>query len=581
MSPLDDTLLELSRNPKQWEAFETEGHCAVLAPPGSGKTKLLTAKLAHELVNGGIAPPRGAACITMTNDAALELRRRLSILGVRPRPNLFIGTVHTFALSKIIGLFANPAGRHQLATSRFATKSEVTESFTKAFSHDGFSSSNSRDIRNAAEKVRKRLDYSGAPHLGGPRVAALVHRMQDDLDQQGIYDLTDLVRHAVDLVEQHEWVRRVLAATYGRVFVDEYQDLAPGLDRIVRAITLGTTSDSTLFAVGDPDQAIYAFSGAHPELLRHLATEIHSVTLEQNYRSGQGIIDVALRALGEIRSISANHAGGTVAAHPAPGGVVAQAEGVVRLVQAELAAGIAPEQIAVLTPWGSDRDLCVTYLRDAGVPAFARSDEHWKATPLTNLVESMAAWVMRGDPARTGLADLLSELQSALRGECDHACRRDVIQLLLKSDPSHPATEFVESLIQIALQPVVDSEETENAIELERMRSALAPGGSSDQTTVLTLGARARAPGHVLASTIHGAKGLEFDCVVLAGIDNAALPGFNPTEEEESEARRKFYVSITRARHRVHIVYTDKRIGKSGRPYQVRPSPFIADLGLC
>nr|WP_232542456.1 3'-5' exonuclease [Nocardia bovistercoris] len=94
------------------------------------------------------------------------------------------------------------------------------------------------------------------------------------------------------------------------------------------------------------------------------------------------------------------------------------------------------------------------------------------------------------------------------------------------------------------------------------------------------LGARARTPGHVYVSTVHAAKGLEFDCVVLAGADNGGLPGFDPSDDEIAEARRKFYVTITRARERVYIVYTDVRISKRGKPYPVTPSPFLYELGI-
>jgi superfamily I DNA/RNA helicase len=66
--------------------------------------------------------------------------------------------------------------------------------------------------------------------------------------------------------------------------------------------------------------------------------------------------------------------------------------------------------------------------------------------------------------------------------------------------------------------------------------------------------------------------------VILTGADEGSVVGFNPTPEEVAEARRKFYVAITRARHRVHVVYTDRRISKRGHPYLVSPCRFLADL---
>src|ERR1700679_2737637 len=115
MSSLADAVAELRANEHQWEAFEASEHCVVLAPPGSGKTKLLTTKLAHALAEDRVRAPRGAASITMTNEAALQLRTRLRALGVERRPNLFVGTVHGFAMSRIVIPFAAAAGERQLA----------------------------------------------------------------------------------------------------------------------------------------------------------------------------------------------------------------------------------------------------------------------------------------------------------------------------------------------------------------------------------------------------------------------------------------------------------------------------------
>src|SRR5947209_3809409 len=84
-------------NPGQWQAYESKGHCVVLAGPGSGKTKTLTVKMARILAED-VRPPRGVACITYSNECARELRRRLRLLGVEERPNVFIGTVHSFCL---------------------------------------------------------------------------------------------------------------------------------------------------------------------------------------------------------------------------------------------------------------------------------------------------------------------------------------------------------------------------------------------------------------------------------------------------------------------------------------------------
>ena len=519
----------------------------------------------------------------MTNEAALELRRRLRALGVGRRPNLFIGTVHAFALSRIVGPFAAAAGQMELDESRLGTDRELKEAFDAAFDAMGFAAYDRPEIEAMTAKARQRLDLSGERMLGGEPIADMARGLQAELAKRRVYDFADLVRHAVELVEDHDWVGRVLAATFPRVYVDEYQDLAPGLDRIVRGMTLRSDLDSTLFAVGDPDQAIYAFSGAHPRLLRDLANErdVLAIALQRNYRCAQVIIDTSLRALGETRTIVGDRSGGSVTVHAASGGERGQTELAIDLVQAALQRGVAYEQIAVIAPWGQDRDRCANLLREVGVPVFARTDEHWRTTPLTMLLEGMASWACRRAAAGVELPELLELFATLARPPRAHAVLRAVTRVILDGEAGAPAHDFVEEIAVVGLGAhTEDPRSSDDARELARMRNALAQGGDACEMTLGELGDRARAPGHVMAATIHGAKGLEFDVVIMVGADEGGLPGFSPSADDVAEARRKFYVSITRARDQVHLIYTDCRVSRNGRTYAVRPSPFIAELGL-
>lgn len=583
MTALAEAIAELRTNERQWEAFEAHGHCAVLAPPGSGKTKLLTTKLADTLVRDLVRAPRGAACITMTNEAALELRRRVRALGVDRRPNLFVGTVHAFALGRIVAPFAASAGRHDLAASRLGSDHEIEEAFDVAFNDLDFPPHERPQVKTTTAKARQRLDLSGDGMLGGEPIAEMARRFQAELATRRIYDFQDLVRHAVELIEDHAWVGRVLAATFPRVYVDEYQDLAPGLDRIVRGITLRTDSDSVLFAVGDPDQAIYAFSGAHPRLLRDLAQEpqVLAVSLEHNYRCAQGIIDVSLRALGETRTITGHRPGGSVSVHAVTGGEDGQTAMALELVLDAINRDVAYEQIAVLAPWGQDRDRCADSLRTSGIPVFARTEEHWRTTSLTMLLEAMAAWACHSGQAGIELPELLDTFSALVRGARDHVVLKSVTRSMLDGNPTSPARDFVEAVTAAALGDYArEPSSGEDAKELRKMRHALSVDGAGAAMTLREVGDRARAPGRVMAATIHGAKGLEFDVVIMVGADHAGLPGFTPTDEDVAEARRKFYVTITRARDEVHLVYTDCRISRNGNLYAIRPSPFIAELNL-
>lgn len=548
----------------------------VLAPPGSGKTKLLVTKLAATLASPVMPPPRGAACITMTNEAALELRRRLRSLGIGAVPNLFIGTVHSFALGCVVAPFAAAAGMEDLASSKLASTEDFEVCFRAAYLQTDFTRREQAGIRAATARARQRLDLSGNLKLGGPKVAALARILQSELESRRLYDFQDLVRHAVQLVEDNVWIRKALAATYPMIFVDEYQDLAPGLDRIVRALTLDSEFDTTLFAVGDPDQAIYAFSGAHPELLLNLSRElaVKTVSLTVNYRSGQDLINVANRLTG-TRTVTGQRSGGSVTITSVAGDEHAQAKATARVVAGLIDGGTLPDQIAILAPWASDRDRCVAELRMHDVPVFSRTDDYWRTTPVTTLIESLAAWSIVASRPGISLSELLESLHIVTRRNLDHADVRSVVAVLLTTAPTQDACFFVEQIVDAALTKIVkEPRPTEDQAELSVMLRAL----ENSPMTVSDLGARARAPGHVLASTIHGAKGLEFDSVVVVGADDAALYGFSPNPEEVSEARRKFYVSITRARESVDILYPDRRTSKAGNVYRVRPSPFLREL---
>jgi DNA helicase-2/ATP-dependent DNA helicase PcrA len=120
---------DLRENPGQLAAYESKGHCVVLAGPGSGKTKTLVLKLARILAED-VSAPRGAACITYSQECARELSRRLEALGLRESRNLFIGTVHGFCLRHILIPYGHLAGLAlpyplTLATTRQAKQIET------------------------------------------------------------------------------------------------------------------------------------------------------------------------------------------------------------------------------------------------------------------------------------------------------------------------------------------------------------------------------------------------------------------------------------------------------------------------
>jgi DNA helicase-2/ATP-dependent DNA helicase PcrA len=227
VSALSKAVAELQENEKQWTAFTALSPCVVLAPPGSGKTKLLTTRLASDL-QSRIPEPHGAACITMTNSAADQLKDRLAKLGVPPRSNLFIGTVHSFALRCVVSPYARTAGLDRVADASLADDDERGEARAQAVEEImGHSQDpDAPDLTGTLDKRRSLMDYDeSSVELGGARFAQLARRYEELLLDAGHYDFLDLIRYAVELVEEHAWVLRTLAARYPSMYVDEYQDL--------------------------------------------------------------------------------------------------------------------------------------------------------------------------------------------------------------------------------------------------------------------------------------------------------------------------------------------------------------------
>lgn len=585
MMPLSASVNELRTNDCQWRAFTTEGHCVVLAPPGSGKTKLLATRMAYDLVNN-IPEPHGAVCVTLTNAATDELRQRVEALGVPGRPCLFVGTVHSFALSRIIVPFAAVVGRPELAHVSIASKAEETSAFNAALDSVFPAGADRRYVRSTIDISRKRFasDVDWARHGEGVREVA--RRYLDNLHNRGLIDFIELIEIAVDFVENHRAVRTVLNARYPHVYIDEYQDLAPGLDRLVKALCFDYITGSQLFAVGDPDQAILAFTGTRPELLIELSqrSDVTTVQLEKNYRCGREIIRVANLMKQGTSTVVGDRDGGNVSATHCPHGFAAQCLQAAQRVHEERANGTPLHEIVVICPINEQCETAANILRQQGIAAFFRNNDHYRTTLVTAFIEGCSAWATLGrERSNYRLGSLLRQWQSILARQWDRESDVELVELLINvvERQDEPADQLVTELKNLGLANALKRAPlADDVIEVANMTRALTTGPLRG-LSIHDLAERARKIDRVEVTTMTSSKGLEFDIVHMLGIDQNRVPFFtslnNP--EDMKEDRRKFYVSLTRARNEVHIYYSgyvewSKRIDRSG------PSMFLKELGL-
>ena len=583
---------DLRSNPGQWQAYNANRHCVVLAGPGSGKTKTLTAKIAKLLIET-IHEPRGLACITYNAECARELKTRLEGLGVYESATVFIGTVHSFCLKKVVIPYASLAGLDLPPDFRVALPSEQDALFGQAVAVEMSVDEPPGNWRTRAGEYRlTHLDRDAPEWQEDAQLAALVTRYEQLLRTEGMIDFDDMVLKGLKLIESHRWVRRALRARFPVIVVDEYQDLGIPLHRIVRSLCL--LAGSRLFAVGDPDQSIYGFTGARPQLLRDLASSPHvqSVRLPFNYRSGPTIVRASEIALGETRGYQARGAhAGTVDFHERPAGLEDQAQYICgSLIPDALAraAELRLGEIAVLYLNKNDGDVIARTTREHGFPTM-RIDKGapYPKTPLTRWLEDCATW--SGGGWRTGIPRLSSLLGAfgsltRIRASSDphwHDHKVRLLRFLLSHrTPDLPLRDWLTAFRRECLRSILDADSTlrDERDALATLSAASEVDGAIDGWTVAVFGGQGGSPDHLNLITLHSAKGQEFRLVIMMGMDQGKIPDWRVGELERREKRRLFYVGLSRAKEEVHMTYSGWRENRYGRRFHDGPSEFLVEV---
>jgi DNA helicase-2/ATP-dependent DNA helicase PcrA len=583
---------ELRDNPGQWAAYESVGHCVVLAGPGSGKTKTLTIKLARMLAED-VKAPRGIACITYSNECARELRRRLQDLGVEENDRVFIGTIHSFSLKNVLAPFASTAGIKITQPIKVATQAEQRKAFEGAVTRVLGESANAHQFKVPIDAYRRtHLDRSAADWNEHADFAAVITDYEMRLRSAGLIDFDDMMLIGLALVESHEWVRRALAAKFPILAVDEYQDLGVPLHRMVMSLCFRATV--RLFAVGDADQSIYGFTGAKPELLRQLSErkDVTAVTLPFNYRSAPEIVAAAEAALGEQRGYSATtDSKGIVDIHYFENGLQEQANAIIEeLIPAALERDKKRKlgDVAVIYTDLYDGNLVSGFATEAGLE-FVRIDSGAPipATPLIRWLQDCAVWCaggwQRAQPKLRGLISSWFRFNPSIDRTLDLRLIQSglVRYLFANRDPDKPLRIWLEGLAQELLRPAFDREGTlrEEEKNVTALLGLTDKGKELENATIATFSGKGGSPNHLNLITFHSAKGLEYDVVFLLGMDQGRLPSWRDnTTEKIAEARRRFYVGVTRAKREVHLTYSGFTENQNGYRFNNGPSPLLIEL---
>lgn len=575
---------ELNPNERQWEAYESTGHCVLLAGPGSGKTKTLTVKLAR-MLSEDVAEPRGLACLTYNNECARELENRLDALGIAPSNRVFIGTVHSFSLTQILLPYAKTAGLALPDPFAVASVKQQRGALERAFAKTVGGTENPQNWRLRMDRYRRAFLNRDRPEwrTQDETLAGLVEAYEAELRKLGLIDFDDMPLLAVRALATNKWLQKAIVAKYPILAVDEYQDLGVALHAMVMGLCF--KGGMRLFAVGDVDQSIYGFTGAHPELLRRLSEreDVETIRLGLNYRCGSRIVSASEYALGEARGYRAPDDAheGTIFFHPRPGGYAAQAQFLFQQLLPEIRErlpGLPLGEVAILYPAAYIGNDVADAAASAGL-AVIRTDTNAlypRSSRLLRWLEQCAIWCCGG--WRSGhprLSKIIAEGSRILRealpdDDARLLFQREVTQLLWdRRDPTLNLHDWLVVLRDEIIQPHIAELGSilDDYQNLQDFIGRLDIDGDLDDMPLGEFAGIGIGSDRVNLSTIHSAKGREFDVVILFGMDEGRVPRGNASPNEIRESRRLFYVGFTRARHEVHLMFG-----------QHSPSRFVTEI---
>jgi len=531
------------------------GPVCVLAGAGTGKTRVITHRIAHGVDTGAYSPSRVMA-VTFTAKAAGEMRGRLRALGVE---GVAARTFHATALAQLN--FFWPQLARDTAPSIIDNKVRVLGQAADSLGLrlDGTT------LRDVAGRIEWRkvamhtIDQDAAAHpeglgpaLDAHALAELQHRYEKVKDERRQLDFEDVLLACAGMLESEPRVAAAVHEQYRHLTVDEFQDVSPVQYRLLE-LWLGDRRD--LCVVGDASQTIYSFAGADPRYLLDFADRFEDATvvrLEHNYRSDPAILAVANALMRGRPGALALRSERTAGVTPTVTGYdddAAEAEGVAAAIAAQRDAGIEPQDIAVLYRANAQSAPLLAALAARGIPATVLGGKRFFDLPEVR----QAVLALRG----ASVAPVESGFVAAVR---------DVLRSLGLTEEPPPAGGALRDAWEARAAVMRLAEQAPEGMTLRAFTDELmARGRDQHEPTLRT----------VTLATLHAAKGLEWDHVHLVGLAEGLLPiSYATGFEEIDEERRLAYVGITRAARSLSLSWSQR----SGARQRQR-SRFLQEIG--
>ena len=633
------SLLE-NLNPEQLAAVTLPHASAlILAGAGSGKTRVLTTRIAWLLATGQ-ATPLSVLAVTFTNKAAKEMLSRLSALTPVSTRGMWVGTFHGLC-NRLLRMHYRDAELPQLfqimdMQDQLALIKRVYKAHN--INDERFPARQLQAMINAAKEEGLRPNQVEAHDDFTRRQVEHFALYQQACEREGVVDFPELLLRTYELLMRHDSLREHYQRRFSHVLVDEFQDTNALQYKWLRLLT---GPDAALFAVGDDDQSIYAFRGANVANMQHLQRDfalpdrpLKLIKLEQNYRSHGHILDAANALIKNNQGRlgknlwTADAAGEPVRAFIAPSDLD-EAAFIVDVVKGLTDEGVPLDEIAVLYRSNAQSRVVEHALFNAGMPyrvyggmRFFERAEVKHALAYLRLVASgsddgaflrVVNFPPRGIGART-LEVLQNRAQGTGSSLWQAACSSapggkagvsvaafiSQIESMRAASENLSLAETIEQVIHASGLLAHYAGEKDGQERIENLQELVSAAASFEREAERTVGEDAVDPltaflahaaleaGETQAAegrpalqlmTVHSAKGLEFHTVFVTGLEEGLFPHENSLSEYDGleEERRLAYVAVTRARRRLYLTHAQSRMLHGQVRYNIA-SRFLNEL---
>jgi DNA helicase II / ATP-dependent DNA helicase PcrA len=617
-------------NPEQLDAVvHGEGPLLIVAGAGSGKTRVLTHRIAHLIDQHGVSPMRILA-ITFTNKAAGEMRHRVASLVGPVAEKMWVSTFHS-ACVRILRREATRLGY----PSNFSIYDQAdAERLTGYVIRDQSIDSKKftpRGVHAQISKAKNDLQFppamlDGASSVTERKIAEVYAEYQARLQKAGAMDFDDLLVNVVRLFRQHPDALAAYQERFLHVLVDEYQDTNKAQNEIV--LQLGARSHNVT-AVGDSDQSVYKFRGADFTNILDFESAFPDVTtilLEQNYRSSQTILDAANAVIEQNAGrkpknlwTEAGHGDKIVRYHADDEGdecqwvahtlnklhdsgdhrwgdmaVFYRTNAQSRVVEEGLMRAGVPYKVVGGTRFYDRREIkdAIAYLRTIANPSDEVSVKRILNTPKRGIGDTTVGRidVWANSHGVTFLEALRHAESAGVTGTAVKGIRAfvELIDELVSAEFTSPADLLQAALDRSGYLAEMEAENTvESAGRLENVAELI---GSAESFETLDEFLEQIAlvadtdqikddDSRVVLMTLHSAKGLEYPVVFLVGLEEGVFPHVRSLTDpdEMEEERRLAYVGITRAMKRLFVSHAWSRMLFGSTQYNP-PSRFLDEI---